>query len=258
MRDVYNIESDRWIRPWNVKKFDDLSTRDERFFSILIKGFLGFMTRNLVLYDEPIKHFILNTGSAYLYVEANGYELSWSETSGEDQMYMKMPRCVCEVGDIEVPTDELTNPFVNGTYERLSSKDNQYHGYNAEIRRLPIALTMNLRYVLSNFNEALVLIQEMFDKMSFQRYFTINYLGQRIECSIEFPTQNSTTINKIDFDSTEVNQKTIEISLRINSSYPIVNVDTEIENSKIISKPAVSFGISGNDSLIYDTEEHGI
>ena len=101
MDNVINKEIDKWYRPWNISKFDDISIRDERFFSILFKGCLNWLNHNVFMYDKPIKHFIFNTGSSYLYVEDNGYEFKWSETTGEDQMYMSMPRCICEIGDFK-------------------------------------------------------------------------------------------------------------------------------------------------------------
>ena len=227
-------KQDKWVRPWHIKKFNELNIRDERFFSILIKGALNWLNKNIIMYNEPINHFIFNTGSAYMYVESNGYEFSWSETSGEDQMYMHLPRCVCELADINIPQEELTNPFVRGIYERKSSLDNKFHGYTAEIRRLPLEVSMNLHYVLSNFNESIILIQELIDKMVFQRYYKIVYLGQIIQCSIEFPNSSNIQTNKIDFDSTETNQKLIDLSIKIDTYYPIINNNTEFETSHVI------------------------
>lgn len=234
MDNVINKEIDKWYRPWNISKFDDISIRDERFFSILFKGCLNWLNHNVFMYDKPIKHFIFNTGSSYLYVEDNGYEFKWSETTGEDQMYMSMPRCICEIGDFSIPTEELTNPFVRGIYERRSSKTGDYKGYNAEMRRIPLEVSMTLRYILSNFNESIILVQELFEKMVFQQYFNIVYLGQQIQCSIEFPAQQQINLNRIDFDSTDVNQKTIEISIKIDTYLPVINISTEIENQYII------------------------
>lgn len=234
--DIINKETDKWYRPWHISKFDDLSIRDERFFSIIYKGCLNWLNHNIFMYDKPINHFIFNTGSSYLYIESDGYEFKWAETTGEDQMYMAMPRCVCEIGDINIPTEELTNPFVRGTYERRSSITNDYKGYNAEMRRMPLEITMTLRYVLSNFNESIILIQELIEKMVFQQYFNITYLGQKIQCSIEFPSQQQITLNKIDFESTEVNQKIIEVQIKIDTYIPIINQSTEIENKYVISK----------------------
>ena len=213
---VENVEKSQWIRPWNKEKFDDLHNRDDRFFGLLIKGTLAWLNKNIVLYNKPIKHFIFNTGSSIMYVESNGYQFSWNETTGEDAIYMSRPRCVVQLGDISLETAELTQPNIRGVYERAN--DCNIAGYNAEFRRMPIQMSMTLNYVLSNFNESIVLLEELISKLSFQRYFKIVYLGQLIECSIEFPSSYNIEINKIDMTSTEVNQKNINIQINVCSS----------------------------------------
>lgn len=225
----------KWKRPWNVEKFDNLYNKDERYFSLLIKGAIAWLNKNVVLYDKPINHFILSTGSSYMYMESNGYEFSFTETSGEDWLYMQMPRCVIEMADISFETDSLSNRFARGTYERLDSETNEIRGYNAEIARIPITLHLSLKYVLSTFNEAIVLAQEIIDKLIYQKFFKIVYLGQMLECGIEFPTTLNPELNKIDMSSTETNQKVIQIDLNITSNYPIINERSEVPNDKIIS-----------------------
>lgn len=225
---------DIWVRPWDKERTDDLYKKDERYFSILIKGILAYLNKNIILNGNSISHFIFNTGSSMMYIEKNGYEFSWCETTGEDQMYMKMPRCVVELGDITVDTAELSSPFARGFYERISSIDGKMKEFSAEIRRTPIELTIDCKYVLSTFNESIILIQELIDKLLFQKYFYIVYLGQKIQCSIEFPNSNKIEFNKIDMMSTETNQKNINIQLKVCSSYPIVNDKTEIDATKTV------------------------
>lgn len=257
MEHIYNKEIDRWIRPWNIKKFDDLTNRDERYFSILIKGCLNWLNHHIFMYDEKINHFIFNTGSAYMYIESDGYEFKWSETTGEDKIYMHLPRCLCELNDINIPLEELTNPFIRGIYERKSSIDNEYKGYNAEMRRLPIEMNMTLHYVLSNFNESIILVQEIIDQLVFQKYFTINYLGQRIQCSIEFPQNEQINVNKIEFDSTDTNQKTMDLTIKVESYYPIININTEIPNSEIIRSSEYDVNLKQNDTIV-DTNKYTV
>ena len=233
MNNVFNREREPWIRPWNQEKFDDLYNRDERFFSLVIKGLLSWLNRNIVLYNKSINHFIFNTGSSYLYVESNGYEYNVSETTGEDTMYMKLPRCLIEISDINIPMEELSAPFSRGNYERRSG--NQLQGFNAEIRRLPIELTINMKYYLSNFNETIVLLQELIDKLVFQRYFNITYLGKVVQCSIEFPANYNPELNKIDMSSSEPNQRNITFDIKICTNYPLIDTRTEIPTDKVIS-----------------------
>ena len=248
MKDIYNKKiTSTWLRPWNLKSFDDLYNRDDRFFAILIKGFLSWMNSNILLYDEPINHFIFNTGSSYMYVESNGYTFSMTETSGEDSIYMKMPRCVINIEDINIPTEELSAPAVRGTYERRDG--NEIKGYNSLMRRLPIELSISAQYILSNFNESVVLVEELINNVGWQTYFNIIYLGQIIECSIEIDNNYRIEFNKIDMTSPETNQKTINIQFKVCSNYPQIDEKTEIENKHIIS----SFK---NDINVVNTKEN--
>ena len=146
-----------WIRPWNMEKFDDLFNRDERYFSVLLKGALSWLNNHIVMYNKPINHFVFVTGSSYMYIESNGYSFSWSETSGEDWMHMQLPRCIVELNSIRIPVEELTSPFVRGNYERRDG--NKIKGFNAQIRRLPIEMSLNLRYEFSTFNEQIIFVQ---------------------------------------------------------------------------------------------------
>lgn len=234
MENTYIREIDEWIRPWDKEKTDNLYERDERFFALIMKGVLAFLNKNIILNGKPIQHFVFNTGSSYMYLENNGYEFSMCETSGEDQMYMKMPRCVCNFGDISVPMEELTSQYVRGIYERVSSLTGKMKSYSAELRRLPLEISLSLQYILSTTNESLILMQELIDKIIFQRYFNIIYLGQRIKCSIEFPQNMKFEFNKIDMASPETKQKTINLELKICTNYPIINLETELDGNAVI------------------------
>ena len=256
MQNIYpsdELHNDIWYRPWDKEQTDNLYERDDRFFSLVMKGVLAFLNKNVILNGNSINHFIFNTGSSIMYVEQNGYNFSWCETTGEDQMYMKMPRCIVEFGDVNISPEELTSPYVRGTYERLSSIDNKIKGYNAEIRRLPIEISVSLKYVLSTFNESIILLEELMSKLIFQRYFDIVYLGQKIKCSIEFPSSNKIEVNKIDMTSTEVNQKTINLDVKICTNYPIIDLRTEIKSSAIIQTFGVEIDIEKRSDIV-DTE----
>lgn len=231
---LVNRQKEKWVRPWEIEAFDDLYNRDERFFAIIIKGAISWLNRNIMMYNKPINHFIFNTGSSYMYIESNGYKFSWKETSGEDQIYMHLPRCIINLQNLSIPTEELTSPYARGTYERRNGENIQ--GFNSEIKRIPIEIDANLEYTLSNFNERIVLIQEIIDKLIFQKYFQITYLGKQINCSIEFTAGQSLQTNKIDLTSPETNVKTMELPIKICTNYPIINEHSEISTNAVISE----------------------
>lgn len=245
MENIAKREIDKWVKPWDKEKTDNIFDRDDRFFAVLIKGVLTFLNKNIILNGKSINHFIFNTGSSYLYLENNGYEYSICETTGEDTMYMKMPRCIVTIGNITSNTEELTSPYVRGNYERLSSLTNNIESFNAELRRLPLEIVLNLQYVLSTTNESLILIQEFLDKLVFQRYFNISYLGQRIMCSVEFPSDFKIEFNKIDLSSSDaLVQKLVGFELKLCTNYPIVNGKTELNGNTFISSFTANMGIT--------------
>ena len=120
-------------------------------------------------------------------------------------------------------------------------------GYNAEIRRLPIELDLNLKYYLSNFNETIILLQELIDKIIFQKYYNISYLGQVIQCSIEFPGNTTPELNKIDMTSPEPNKRNITLSIKICTNYPIINERTEIPTDKVIVAYGMNMDLYNHD-----------
>ena len=79
-------------------------------------------------------------------------------------------------------------------------------------------------------------------------------LGQLIECSIEFPTSHSISINKIDMTSTDTNQKNITIQVNICSSYPAFNELSEISNSSVIGKMSSNIEAYANNDIDYTTD----
>lgn len=254
MNNVFNREKEKWIRPWDQEKFDDLYNRDERYFAILVKGLISWLNRNIVMYNKPINHFIFNTGSSYLYIESNGYEYSVSEVTGEDTIYMSLPRCILEITNIKVPPEELSMPFSRGNYERRNG--NQLSGYNAEIQRMPIEMSINAKYYLATFNEEMILAEEIVNKLMFQQYFNITYLGNIIQCSIEFPSDLGIQINKIDMASAEPNQRTIELSLIVCSNYPNINERTEIPTDRVIVTYGVETDLYRNEKKV-DVDKKG-
>ena len=257
LNNLVNKEVVKWVRPWNIEKFDKLTTRDERFFAILYKGLIRWLNKHILMYNKPIKHFIYHTGSTYLYMENNGYEFSLSEITGEDTMYMELPRCLIEMGNITVDTGDLSNPYVRGTYERQDQNGN-ITGYNADIKRLPIQISVTLRYFCGTFNESIVILEEIINNFIFTQYFNITYLGNIIQCSIEYPGDYSIGLNTVDMASPEPNQKMIEIQLTISSNYPVIDERTENLNTQIISEINTDINILDDMLEVQETETRKI
>lgn len=231
--------------PWEQERFDNLFNRDDRFFSLVTKGVLAWFNKNIILYNKPIKHFIFNTGSGYMYLEKDGYKYSMTDVTDQDVLYMERPRCVVELDSIEINTEELTQPNIRGVYERTSKTKVQ--GFNAELRRMPLTITFGMHYVLSNFNESIVLTQELIHKIVFQKYFKIVYLGQVVNCSIEIPPQFKIELNKVDMTSTDPNNRNIDFTINVCTVYPSIVDESESPNDKVISSFEYNMNTTNKD-----------
>lgn len=253
MQNLVNEKVDKWVRPWDIERFDELQTRDERFFALVVKGLLEWLNTHLVMYGKPIRHFILNTGSTYMYLEHNGYEYTWCETTGENLIYMETPRCIVTIGSFSIPLEELTSPFSNGVFERVSTaegSEGQIKSYNGSIQRLPIEIQVTLKYVFSNFNESIIFIQEILERVSFQQYFNIVYLGQVVKSSLEFDSDFEVQLSELDMASPDPSKRTMDITLKVCTVLPVVN-ETSVANNTLIMNSIASklseIGINGRD-----------
>ena len=102
----------------------------------------------------------------------------------------------------------------------------------------------------------MVLLQELIDKLIFQQYYNIVYLGQIIQCSIEFPGNVNPELNKIDMTSPDPNQRNITLNIKICTNYPLINTRTEIPSDSIITAYGVELDLY-NHNYESDVIERG-
>lgn len=212
----------------------DVNNKD-LFMSILFKALCHQLNHQLYLRNKKIPHFMINTGDDIMYLEVKGQEQSKDpkETINEDFVYNSVPRCVLNMADLEVLEDQITNPYTRGRFE-LEHED-QIVGFTGEFRRIPLKLTVMLKYYLDNFTDVLTVTQHIITKLLFIRTFKFDYLGETIEASYKVPTSYSHDKN-ITFDggTTEQKLRTIELSLDVETNMPVFDVRTTIQADNYI------------------------
>lgn len=234
---VNSTNHDNWLKPWDLEN-PIYNTNDERFFSLLLKGMLCWLNENMRMYGKPIKHYILQTGSTYIFLENNGYEFTWCETSDENNLYMSSPRCIIEISNISVEKEELSSKAIPCQYERITNYDDpnfpKIKAFTADMSRIPLQLSINAKYVFNTFNEVLIFAQELFENAYFQKYFNITYLGQVIQNSIEYNSDIPININKPDFTSNDLNLKIVEVPMVVCTNMPLIDYRSEIPAASVI------------------------
>lgn len=207
----------------------------ESFFSILIKGLIVSLNSLIKSANKSIPHFILHTGDEQMYLENKGQDASIEPTqiSNEDYIYNTIPRCIITPGGIDIISDQITNPYIRGNFQ-IDLDDNIYT-ISAEFRRMPIKLTVDLKYYLNTYTELLNIIQELITNCTFIRNFNIVYLGQNIICSYKLPENFSGEhLMEIDETLTDTRYKTLNLSLEVETNMPVFSNGSTMSTDKYI------------------------
>ena len=203
----------------------------ELFMSTLFRALLYNLNQQIKLRDKKIPHFILNTGDDIMWLENKGQDINKDPLGvpNEDYIYNSVPRCMVNLGGIEVLEDQITSPYTRGDFE--FSYEDILKGFSAEFRRMPLKFSVTLKYYLDSFTDVLSVTQYIITKLLFIRTFKFDYMGQTIQASYKVPTSFSDEKN-ITFDggTTEQKLRSIELSLEVETNIPVYNERTVIEN----------------------------
>lgn len=220
------------------------------FISIVMKGLLHNLNNKISVRGNYIPHFILNTGDDIMYLENKGQDHSIEphEVSNEAFVYTTVPRCNVDMGGIDIPTDQLTNPYTRGNL--IVEDEGEMTAFTAEYRRMPMKITVSLKYRLDSFQDMLETTQQIITKMMFIQIFNVSYMGQNIECSYKVPESVSHEKN-IEFDggTTDIKDRIISLDLEVETNMPIYDCKTAIESDLLIS---------GGKSVLIVTDDHDV
>lgn len=206
------------------------------FFSIVCKGLIFNLNNVIRLHGVSIPHYMINTGDDTMYLEVKGqdHSIEPQEVSNEKYVYSMIPRCVVTMNGIDILTDQLTNPFTQGALN--VEYDNKIVAFTSEYRRMPLKISIGLKYYTDTFTDSLAVAQQIISKLVFIQTFGISYLGQEIVCSYKMPESISPEKN-IEFDGGTTDQKarTIELELELETNFPIYDGSTASESDLVIS-----------------------
>ena len=209
----------------------------ELFFSTLIKGLMLKLNQDISIRNIPVPHIIVHTGSDALYLEQKGYDNSIEplSISNENYIYNISPRCVVNPGGIDLVLDQLTHPYTLGQLQ-YDSGDNLYN-LTGEFRRLPLKLSVELKYFVDSYRDLLELVQQVLTKLSFIRTYHITYMGQAITCSYKIPESFSGEhVTELDGTTQDDKSKTLTLSIEVETNLPVYERRTIVSSDNYILK----------------------
>lgn len=210
----------------------------ELFFSTLIKGLMLKLDDDISIRNIPVPHLITHTGSDALYLERKGYNHSIEpfSVSNEEYLYTIIPKCIVTPSGVDLMPDQLTNPYIYGQLQLETQ--NAIHTVKCEFRRMPIKLTVELKYYTDSYRDLLELIQQILTKLTFIRTFCITYMGQSIQCSYKIPESFSGEhLTELDGRTQDDKSQTLTLSLEVETNLPIFSPQTAVSADQITNGP---------------------
>jgi len=233
---------------YKIRKGDIDVNNQQIFLSLLIKGLVWNLNQKIKIRGIPVPHFIINTGDDIMYLEVKGQDHSIEplEVSNENFVYNSVPRCLVTPEGITIPTDDLSSPYANGMFQ-YESEDNIY-SYTAEFRRLPMELSVSLKYYFDSYTDSLEGIQRLLTHCAFVNIFDIQYLGQTIRSSYQISDQYEAQY-QVEFDGLSQDNKcrVVEMDITIDTNMPIIYPKTAILGDLFIKEGAHLLSIPGDN-----------
>ena len=218
-----------------IMKGDIDPNTEENFFGSCIKAALLWMNGHITLAGRRVPHYIMNTGDEILYRELMNYAYTkGGAITDEDFVYSAVPRCIVTPGSITSQPDQLTQPYVRGVFE--ISRLGTVYEMSAETRRMPIQITLSLKYIVDSFTDSLMLTQSLMSQVLYIRTFKFAYMGETICCSLKFPESlGDERPQSLEFGD-EGRFKTLSFDLELDANIPICGGRTGVSTDRIITK----------------------
>ena len=231
----------------------DVNTQ-ENFMSILIKGLLYNLNGCIKVRNNPVPHFILHTGDDHVWIEAKGYDASIEplNISNEDAVYSIIPKCIVTPSAINLDSSQLTSPYSLGSLQYTN--DDGIYILSGEFRRMPIKLSVDLKYYTDSYTDMLELIQYIISNMAFIRTYDIIYMGQKIKCSYKIPDSFSDEHSmEIDGAMSDNRTHSLSLSIELETNMPIFNNKTIMGDKIITNIVANTNTINTNKASVNET-----
>ena len=222
----------------------------QNFFSILIKGLLLNLGKDVSVRGIPVPHIILHTGDDTMYIENKNenYSAASLDITNENYIYNIVPRCNVALGGIDFLSDQLTSPTAMGNAQ--IELDDMIYSVTGEMKRLPLKMGVELTYYLDTFQDMLELVQHIATRLAFIRNYKIVYLGQVINCSYKIPESfNGEWMPDLDGATQDERNRKVTLSLEVESNIPFYNPATIMDSTHTISNNEIGILIHKTNGI---------
>lgn len=198
----------------------------EIFLSTVIKGLLYNLNNDIKIRNIPVPHFILHTGDDIMWGETRNYNINGGDSSLNDaNVYSIIPKCIVTPSSIDLDVNQLTSPYSMGVLQY--ENENGLYMLNGEFRRMPLKLSIDLKYYTDSYTDMLELIQYIISNLAFIRTYDVMYMGQKIKCSYKIP-ENFGEEHTMELDGaiSDNREHSLNLSIEVETNFPVFNNKT--------------------------------
>lgn len=220
----------------------------QSFFGTMIRALILDLNKLMKIRGIPVPHMVINTGddTIWLMEKEYDYRIEPCDISNEQYIYNIVPRCVVNMTGMDLQADQLSNPYVRGNFQY--EIDNQLFTLNAEFRRMPVKVNVDLKYFLDSFNDSLEICQHIYSKLVFVRTYKFVYMGQTMIASYTIPTGiNEEHQTEIDGKLQEQRNHSVSISLEVECNLPVYEPKTVVDNVHI-TQPLIKTDVETHET----------
>lgn len=213
------------------------------FFKNAITAFLEDLRRNLRQFKPELPIYIFNTGDEF-------FTTTW-QTGEKSETYQRIPRLICDVGDISIQSEQLSSNCVRGEF--IETVDGQDVGYSAYVRRVPIQLPIECTLTVSSILDQLEFQEILLLILYKNNSFNFVYKGKNNKGVYRFPDDQTVEKNLNMAMDDQRRNRVIKFEISVGLQYPAFdyfNSNSLIESHHVIK----DFDINVNtyDSLTID------
>jgi hypothetical protein len=169
-----------------------------------------------------------------MWIETKGYDASIEplNISNEEAVYSIIPKCIVTPSAINLDSGQLTSPYSLGSLQYTT--DDGIYTLSGEFRRMPIKLSVDLKYYTDSYTDMLELIQYIISNIAFIRTYDIMYMGQKIKCSYKIPDSFGDEHSmELDGAMSDNRAHSLSLSIELETNMPVFNNKTIMENKVI-------------------------
>jgi hypothetical protein len=239
----------------NMMRNGDLDINiQDLFLSLVIKGLLYNLNKSIKIRGKEVPHFILHTGDDRMWIEMRGYDNSVEplKLSNENNIYSIIPKCIVNPSSIDLISDQLTSPYSKGKIQYTNTSDELYGVYSlyGEFRRVPLKLSVDLKYYTDSFTDMLELIQYILTNFAFVRNYDIMYMGQKIKCSYKIPESFGEEHSMdIDGSMSDNREHSLNLSIEVETNIPVFDNRTIVSATDIITKTSSNIILNNTNEI---------